>query len=273
MTWFSKHKSAPVSGKSIIFQSFRTHDVPEWMTLCMNTVREWASFHGFDYRFVDDEFFNYAPEWFRIKAAEHLNLITDMARLKLASELLAEGYEHAVWVDADVLIMDKEGFQLPKQDPYYFCREMFLLGYNGELKIGKKVTNSICGFRQGNPLLDFLIHAGQEVVNKREGLGHAAIGTELLTGLNQHLPLPQIHDLILTSPLLLWGIDTRNERVLRYFAEQVAVPVRAANLCAYFRNKQFNRLLVTDELFSRVCDALLANKGAVINHYLPADMA
>ena len=68
-------------------------------------------------------------------------------------------------------------------------------------------------------------------------------------------------------------IDTRNERVLRYFAEQVAVPVRAANLCAYFRNKQFNRLLVTDELFSRVCDALLANKGAVINHYLPADMA
>ena len=51
--------------KTLVCQSFRTSDVPGWVTRCMKSVRGWAADRGFDYQFFDDRFFEYAPDWCR----------------------------------------------------------------------------------------------------------------------------------------------------------------------------------------------------------------
>ena len=43
--------------KTLVYQSFRTSDVPGWVTRCMKSVRGWAADRGFDYQFFDDRFF------------------------------------------------------------------------------------------------------------------------------------------------------------------------------------------------------------------------
>ena len=67
--------------KTLVYQSFRTSDVPVWVTRCMKTVRGWAADRGFDYQFFDDRFFEYAPDWYREKVKHHRLLVGDLARL------------------------------------------------------------------------------------------------------------------------------------------------------------------------------------------------
>jgi hypothetical protein len=42
--------------KALVLQSFRTVDVPAWLSSCMHSVRQWASHNQYDYRFIDDAF-------------------------------------------------------------------------------------------------------------------------------------------------------------------------------------------------------------------------
>ncbi len=50
---------------TVVFQSFRTRDVPAWITRCMETARAWAALRGFDYQFLDDRFFDRIPDRYR----------------------------------------------------------------------------------------------------------------------------------------------------------------------------------------------------------------
>ena len=44
--------------KTVVFQSYKTEDVPPWIATCMDGVRQWSAAKGFDYRFMDDQFFD-----------------------------------------------------------------------------------------------------------------------------------------------------------------------------------------------------------------------
>src|SRR5262245_33138351 len=77
---------------TVVCQSYRPSYVPVWIELCMATVRSWASSQGFDYRFIDDELFEYAPQWYRRKVSDDILLMSDLARLVVARRLLGEGY-------------------------------------------------------------------------------------------------------------------------------------------------------------------------------------
>ena len=87
----------PSNVKTVVYQSYRTHDVPSWISRCMASVEEWAAQTGADYRFLDDSFLEYAPEWHREKTENDIYLVSDLARLKVAGALLAEGYERTIW--------------------------------------------------------------------------------------------------------------------------------------------------------------------------------
>ena len=63
--------------KTLVYQSFRTSDVPGWVTRCMKSVRGWAADRGFDYQFFDNRFFEYAPDWYREKVKHHRLLVGD----------------------------------------------------------------------------------------------------------------------------------------------------------------------------------------------------
>ena len=78
----------------------------------MDGVRHWSAAKSFDYRFIDDQFFDLLPADYRKKAEGRLPVLSDLARLIMARNLILEGYEKTIWIDADVLIFDPEGFDV-----------------------------------------------------------------------------------------------------------------------------------------------------------------
>jgi hypothetical protein len=72
------------------YQSYRTHDVPEWNGHCAETIRSWASSCGYDCYFYDDRFFDLLPTWFGECFADRILPVTDLARLTAAQSLFAK---------------------------------------------------------------------------------------------------------------------------------------------------------------------------------------
>ena len=61
--------------KTIVYQSYRTTDVPAWVQTCLHSARDWAASRGFEYRFFDDRFFDYCPPWYREKVGKQVLLL------------------------------------------------------------------------------------------------------------------------------------------------------------------------------------------------------
>tara|TARA_R110002096_G_scaffold29704_2_gene89367 strand:+ start:6664 stop:7125 length:462 start_codon:yes stop_codon:yes gene_type:complete len=74
-----------------------------WIGECIGSVHEWARASGFGYIRLGDELFDFAPPGLRDRTATQTVVATDLARLRAAQALLADGYETVVWCDADFL--------------------------------------------------------------------------------------------------------------------------------------------------------------------------
>jgi len=59
--------------RTVVYQSFRTENVPAWISRCLESVRLWAGAKGYDYRFIGDEIFDLAPGWYREKAKNRIS--------------------------------------------------------------------------------------------------------------------------------------------------------------------------------------------------------
>ena len=235
----------------------------------MASVRAWADARGHAYRFIDDALFDAVPGWFLDKVRREVHLVSDLARLNLARQYLAEGFERALWVDADVVVFDPDNFSLDGAPGYAFCREDFLaLRDERTLEVTRRVCNAVSLFARGNALLDFYIHACEELVRTRDGFRHTAIGTELLGALNRQFPLPVLAGVNLMSPFVLHALATGAEPVLRFWMGHVRSPLAAGNLCATFRNRRLGAIDLADATFERVVAALLESRGAVLNRLL-----
>ena len=97
---------------AIVYQSYRTQNVPGWIQQCLRIVPIWARAQGYEYRFFDEALFDRLPAWFRKRVSHRILPMSDLARLLLARELLDEGFDRVVWVDADVLIFDIKQFSV-----------------------------------------------------------------------------------------------------------------------------------------------------------------
>ncbi|MFN6470369.1 MAG: hypothetical protein RMY36_011920 [Nostoc sp. SerVER01] len=47
--------------ETIVYQSYCGDETPAWLQKCMQTVKDWAEFKGFDYQ-REDNFFDYVPD-------------------------------------------------------------------------------------------------------------------------------------------------------------------------------------------------------------------
>ena len=50
---------------TLVVQSYRTRNVPEWIVRCIQSVVKWAKASGHTYEFVDDTLFDLIPTWYR----------------------------------------------------------------------------------------------------------------------------------------------------------------------------------------------------------------
>jgi hypothetical protein len=258
--------------ETVVFQSYRTTRVAPWIARCLESVRAWAALNDFEYRFVDDRLFDYAPPWYRQKVANHVLLVSDLARLKLARELLASGYRRTIWVDADVLMFDPRParFQLPSG--YAFCREIW--GWRGNdgypLPPEERVNNSIFVFEPGNPMLDFFAHAMESAVANSPGPVSPVTSTLILTELNRRFGLPQLRHMGTLSPHTLAALATGDEAFLSPYMAKVGEPLVGANLCGSFGDAKIHGSMLEPSIFERAAALLLETRGAALNRFVGA---
>jgi len=253
----------------------------------MQTVQAWAALKGFDYLFIDDRLFDYVPQWYREKVNGQVQLISDLARLELARELLASVYERTIWVDADLVVFDAERFDIRISEEYAFCREIWLeklevlralrygltsLNWPRRVEARFRVNNSVTVFTKSNSMLDFYIHACKLLVkNKRGEIPKQEVGTFFLTRLYKSLRFPLLTDIALFSPLVMHDIAGGRGDYVKLYIKEFGSPVRAANLCASYSGEKYNGLMMSDHLYALVLDRLIESKGALVNNHLDSN--
>ncbi|MBP0019361.1 MAG: hypothetical protein J7647_17630 [Cyanobacteria bacterium SBLK] len=265
--------------KTIVYQSFQADETPRWIDRCLETVRDWAMFQGFDYQ-REDNFFDYVPDWYIEKVQGKINVIADLARLQLAKKFLTEGYDRAIWMDADIVVFDRDRLKVETAENYLVCREVWLdtadgidLG-TGEIFCTQKVTNSLVMFAKNNNFLDFYIDACQSIVKKNTGyLSKLCVSTKFLTKLHELIELPLFHQIGLFSPILMHGIVNNEPEILNLYERSLESPVYAANLCFSFRNKEYKGLSIPDSLFAETIARLIATRGETINQNFVSNIA
>lgn len=254
--------------KTVVYQSYRTFNVPPWLHQCMRSVREWATLQGFDYRFVDDNFLTYAPQWYRQKVNEHVLLVSDLARLLLARALLSQGFERTIWIDADVVIFDPINFSIDINREYAFCREIWLdTSVNGRLICSQYVNNAVLVFVESNGFLDFYIHACQSIVSNKTQISRLEVGTRFLTAMHNLIGFPLLENVGLFNPLIMMDIARGSRASIQTYMRHSESPLYAANLCLALRNTKCRGVCMSDNFYEAALQKLLQTKGNIINQY------
>jgi hypothetical protein len=236
----------------------------------MTSVQEWTRNRSFDYEFVGDEFFSFAPEWFREKCAEHFYPVTDIARLHLMKKRMPR-YERMVWIDADVIVFDADQFSIETEMGYAFSHEMMLgIRSGGQRELsGWSINNAVMVMHRGNPMLDYYIFAAEEIVRRTPlpQFSRTMIGPKFLNALSSVMPIERLTCVGLFTPeymnILAHGTD---RRLLAAYRQKFGFQMAAANLCHFVRGEtpraDIERL---DKTFERGIELLLESKGALVN--------
>jgi hypothetical protein len=260
--------------RTIVFQSFRTTRVPAWMEYCMASVQTWAEQNQFSYRRLGDEFLDMAPDWYRRSAGPFVGAVTDLARLVYARLCLIDGFDHAIWVDADVLIFAPAQFQISPEASYAYHRKIWLSRDASEKLIPTiTVNNGICAFTQaGLDHLQVYIASCQSIV-RSIGVMRAdvEVGARFLADPARAASLAVMKTVGTISPPVMQAILESDEAVLSQYRFLQEDSIYAADLCNSFRAALASPDAVGlyDYLCYTVVRKLLDSRGAVLNGASP----
>ncbi len=208
-----------------------------WYEACLESVRAWAQARSYEYRFIGDEIFTRLPVGLEAIVVEQPVVASDLARLILLQAALADGYERAVWVDADVLVIDLEGLVLPAAQAL-FGREVWIQpgGEAGKkLKTYRKVHNAFMAFCAGEPVLPFYRMSAERILKRYDaGAGPKVpqlIGPKLITLLHNAIGFDVLEAAGMLSPWVVRDLlDGGGAALDRFLAASSIVP-QAVNLC------------------------------------------
>jgi hypothetical protein len=256
--------------RTLVLQSYRQHDVPEWIRLCLDSIEAWTKSCRFDYEFLDDRFFDYAPGWFREKCGvEHFYPVTDIARLHALRERLRRGYDRVIWFDADVLIFTPSALQINPGWGYAFCHEVMLsVGPERIVPSAPSLNNAVMVFEKGNPMLDFYLFAAEQIVRHLDiaRFSRTMIGPEFLRGLERAMPINFVVNVGQFTPPLLAAFASGDPGLPAIYRRAFGYPIAAANLCHFVRREAQNaERAALDALFLAAARRLLQSGGSVAN--------
>lgn len=236
----------------------------------MQSVRSWASSQQFDYRFIDDRLFDYVPQWYRDAAGSNILVITNLARLLVARELLAEGYDRTIWIDADILVFDEPAFRIEVASDFAFCYEVWLWTEQGKTVKQAGVNNSVSVFVRGNAFLDFCIWAHEDLVRRGKQVLTHGTSTRLLSALYRAVPFTLLTNIGMLSPVVAQDIRDGTNRIAREYAGLHGRPLRAINLCGSMCGKMAEGRVLDDRDYDAIVDTMLRTRGAVLGRELLA---
>ena len=257
--------------RTVVLQSFRTTDVPAWLADCMASVRTWAESQGWSYEFMDDRFFNFAPDWVKGRCATNIYAVTDVCRLVWLQERLSGGFERVIWVDADVVMFAPERLNLNLESGYGFAFELVLdVQPDGSLRPRRSANNAVMVFDNNQALLDFYLFACLELLKHYEDgqVPRTALGPDLIMGLTHVLPLQVLYGVGLLSMNMMKEIVDGHGTMLSTYMEHSPQLPGAANLCHFNRNAQEPKFRPTfDRVYSQAVRALLESRGGVLERF------
>jgi len=249
---------------TIVYQSYRTENVAPWIERCMASVRKWTNAMGFEYRFIDDRIFDCLPDWYR-SASPNVRVLTNLARLLVARELLTQGYERTIWIDADVLVFDPDAFRIEIAEEFAFVRETWIEIRWGTVIKHHNVNNSVSVFTRGNSFLEFGIWAHEQLVRDGTRVRQFGTTTALLTAIHQGAPLPLLRDVGIMNPPLMRALLAGNAKVVDEFAVAHGAPIHATNLTAALAGSVFEGGWVAPEDYAATVDLLERTRGAAFS--------
>lgn len=248
-----------VMSKTLVVQSHRSVLPYRWINRCLESVRNWCELNRYEYRFLNDELYEYLPADIR-KKLTGLNIIaSDLARIIALKNALSKDYETVLWLDADFLIFNPGNFVLPIES-YAVGREVWVqYDKQGKLRVYSKVHNAFLMFRRTNGFLDFYVETSERLLRQNKGgMPPQFIGPKLLTALHNVTQLPVMESAGMLSPLVIQDIVRGGGEALEILRRYSPYPLAGANLCTSSRD----RGEVTCTQMERVIDVLI-DKGMV----------
>lgn len=254
---------------TIVLQSFRTRDVPEWLALCMNSVKDWATASGYAYHCLDDRFFEFAPAPVHERCAGNLYAITDICRLRWMQQELDAGWQRVVWLDADVLVFAPRLLDIATRSGHGFAHEVFLhVRDNGEFSVMEGCNNALMVFEaRGRAMLDRYVDASMARLDALPAgtVPRTALGPGLLKEWLQQESLELIDGIGLFSFAIMHQIGEAAGTLPGECARRSRRPLAAANLCHFQRNATRPDLRPGfDRVYLKAVAALLGTQGEIL---------
>jgi hypothetical protein len=260
--------------KTIVLQSYRTHNIPGWITTCLQSVADWAKQSGFDHALIGDEFFDYAPAWARERCGTQIFPVTDLARLYLIRDYLGRGYDRAIWLDADVIVFAPHLLKMDTVSGYAFSHEVMLgEAPDGSMRLSApSINNAAMVFEAGHPMLEFYRFASEAILRHAPpgDVERTAVGPKFLVALNGAMPVERLTSVGLFTPKLMMDIAQGGPTLCAIYARQFGFPMGAANLCHFTHHlaDDANRQQL-DQVFEQAIQQLLTTQGDILNRHLP----
>lgn len=218
--------------RTLILQSHRDPLPFAWLGPCLASVRDWAAAHGYSYRFLDDELLEALPDDIRDKTRDRPVIGSDLARLIALERVLEEGFDRAVWCDADVLVFDPGRLDVSFES-HAVGREVWVQHHRNRLRAYVKVHNAYLSFRAGDPFLPFYRDAAERMIRAHQGrMVPQLVGPKLLTALHNVVPCPVTEAAGALSPLVARDLLAGGGPALELFRARSRTPPAALNLCA-----------------------------------------
>ncbi len=256
-----------MASDTIVFQSFRTDRVPGWIERCLESARGWAGMRGFEYVFLDDRFFDFIPAELRYRTANKV-ILSDLARLLVSKDLLGRGHRRLIWMDADVVVFDPDGWRVPVESDYYFTLELWPTPRPGGVRLDVRANNAVMVFSRGNTVLDFYIDMAKRILVSEAELKNWHLGVRFLTGLRNVCPLPVLGNIGMLGPDLIGDLLRGPKQLTRAYVRAMGEPLVAANLCASNAGGTFDDLTLTDEIMDEITNRLMDTRGGALNQFL-----
>jgi hypothetical protein len=218
--------------KTLIIQSYRTHDVPSWIIRCLASVRVWTLARDYDYRMTDDGAFALCGADYLAKVGDNKRSITNLCRLELIKGALAEGYDRAIWMDADILVFAPDRLDFAPTARISFPRETWLYPDKGGWRAKQTLNNCVVVCPQGDSDLDLIIEATRHRARHHPVTHNHQVGVELIRGLHRFLQFPLLSNVGMFSNHVLAALAENRKRAIGNQAAYHGTPVYAANICA-----------------------------------------
>lgn len=218
----------------LVLQSEKPPPRAEWRRACLASVRSWAAAQGYEYRFIGDELFDPIPDNLRQAcqgACRGVVLpLTDIGRLLWLQNLLDDGWDRVIWLDADILIFDP-GLRIEAEA---VGREIWISkGLRDGFRAAESVNNCVLSMSARSPLLTRLLNATLAEAEAFRSPPHPrALGPDLFRRLHAAQPLPLAPDIAMASPPMVAGLADGDPAALAAHHAFWRGPVRAANLCS-----------------------------------------